>query len=199
MIIGNGFIANSLRDNPNCVVYAGGATVGSDTEIIDKNINSTLEAVKNIPKGKRLIYISSSRVGDGTVYGQTKLLAEKLLTHRPLSLIRSTNVFGESCKPFRNSVVATFCHQIANNKPPTIKEPDKEILLVYIDDLVRVIEEEMRNDKNYSFRFVSGEAITVGELAYVLLGFSQGKEPQNDLQTNLKKVYDIHVRTVHAG
>ena len=59
-------------------------------------------------------------------------------------IFRLKNVFGKWCRPNYNSVTATFCHNIAHDLPITINDPDKELDLVYIDDVVeafgRVIE-----------------------------------------------------------
>lgn len=78
----------------------------------------------------------------GSVYGQSKLAAEELVfdhgarTGAKVLVYRFANVFGKWCRPNYNSVVATFCHNIANGLPIRIDDPDMEMELVYIDDLV---------------------------------------------------------------
>ena len=47
---------------------------------------------------------------------------------------RFPNVFGKWCRPNYNSVVATFCHNIANDLPIRVDDPCTELSLVYIDD-----------------------------------------------------------------
>ena len=37
---------------------------------------------------------------------------------------------------YYNSVIATFCHNIANDLPITVNDPSVVLTLVYIDDLV---------------------------------------------------------------
>ena len=51
-------------------------------------------------------------------------------------IFRLKNVFGKWCRPNYNSVVATFCHNIAHDLPIAISDPNKELELVYIDDVV---------------------------------------------------------------
>ncbi|MPM60100.1 UDP-2-acetamido-2,6-beta-L-arabino-hexul-4-ose reductase [bioreactor metagenome] len=51
-------------------------------------------------------------------------------------IFRLANAFGKWCKPNYNSVVATFCHNIANNIDIEIKDGSIEISFVYIDDIV---------------------------------------------------------------
>ncbi len=52
-------------------------------------------------------------------------------------VFRLPGVFGKWCRPNYNSVVATFCHNIARDLPIAISDPAREIELVYIDDVVR--------------------------------------------------------------
>jgi UDP-2-acetamido-2,6-beta-L-arabino-hexul-4-ose reductase len=51
-------------------------------------------------------------------------------------LMTIPNVFGPFCKPNYNSVVATFCHKLANQQQPIILS-DKQVDLIYVGDLVR--------------------------------------------------------------
>jgi len=46
------------------------------------------------------------------------------------------NVFGKWCLPHYNSAVATFCNNIANDLPVHVHDPNKELHLVYIDDVI---------------------------------------------------------------
>ena len=66
---------------------------------------------------------------------------ERLLEHRrktgaQVLIYRFPNIFGKWCRPDYNSVVATFCHNIANGLPIHVDDPNVEIELLYIDDLV---------------------------------------------------------------
>ena len=80
-----------------------------------------------------------------TEYGKTKLLAEKELKDlsrkngNPVSIIRLPGVFGKWSKPNYNSVVSTFCYNVANNKTSYISDKDFEISLIYIDDVIEII------------------------------------------------------------
>ena len=78
----------------------------------------------------------------GSEYGKAKLACEKLLrtyaaeTGAEALIYRFPNVFGKWCRPNYNSVVATFCHNIARGLPITVNDPATELELVYIDDVV---------------------------------------------------------------
>ena len=75
-------------------------------------------------------------------YGQSKKAAEELLlsysreTGADGLIYRLPNLFGKWCRPNYNSVVATFCHNIARELPITVSDPAAELELVYIDDLI---------------------------------------------------------------
>ena len=58
-------------------------------------------------------------------------------TGTSIFVFRLHGVFGKWCRPNYNSVVATFCHNIARDLPIAISDPAREIELVYIDDVVR--------------------------------------------------------------
>lgn len=75
-------------------------------------------------------------------YGKSKLAGEELLfqygadTRAPVLVYRFPNLFGKWCKPNYNSVIATFCHNIAHDLPIQINDKTTELELLYIDDLV---------------------------------------------------------------
>lgn len=60
---------------------------------------------------------------------------ERLTGARTL-VYRFPNIFGKWCRPNYNSVIATFCHNIANGLPIRVDDPRRELELLYIDDLV---------------------------------------------------------------
>lgn len=75
-------------------------------------------------------------------YGRSKLAGEKLFfnyskeTGAKVLVYRFPNLFGKWCRPNYNSVVATFCYNIANDLPIQINDRNTELELLYIDDLV---------------------------------------------------------------
>ena len=75
-------------------------------------------------------------------YGKSKLAGEELFfryseeTGAKVLVYRFPNLFGKWCRPNYNSAVATFCNAIANDLDYTVNDPDTELELLYIDDLV---------------------------------------------------------------
>ena len=78
----------------------------------------------------------------GSLYGQSKREGETLMfrfgaeTGAPVLVYRFPNLFGKWCRPNYNSVVATFCHNIARDLPIRVDDPAAELELAYIDDVV---------------------------------------------------------------
>jgi UDP-2-acetamido-2,6-beta-L-arabino-hexul-4-ose reductase len=89
-----------------------------------------------------LILASSVHAECDNSYGQSKLAAEQAVqglcaaTGHPAVVYRLPGVFGKWCKPNYNSVVATFCHNLARGLPIQINDPVAQLQLVYVDDVV---------------------------------------------------------------
>ena len=89
-----------------------------------------------------LILASSTQAERDNPYGRSKLAAEQAVyrlaesTGNPVVVFRLPGVFGKWCKPNYNSVVATFCHNIARGLPIQINDPTASLKLVYVDDVV---------------------------------------------------------------
>ena len=75
-------------------------------------------------------------------YGKSKKAGEELFfdygkkTDAKVLVYRFPNLFGKWCRPNYNSAVTTFCNNIANDLPIQINDPNVELELLYIDDLV---------------------------------------------------------------
>ena len=75
-------------------------------------------------------------------YGRSKKAGEDLFlkyqeeTGAKVLIYRFPNLFGKWCRPNYNSAVATFCNAVANDLPYTVNDPNVELELLYIDDLV---------------------------------------------------------------
>lgn len=85
---------------------------------------------------------SSTQAALGNPYGESKRAGEQLLfdyaqeTGAKVLVYRFPNIFGKWCQPNYNSVVATFCNNIANDLPILVNDPSAMMNLVYIDDVV---------------------------------------------------------------
>ena len=75
-------------------------------------------------------------------YGRSKKAGEELFFEYGkengvrMLVYRFPNLFGKWCRPNYNSAVATFCNNIANDLPIQVNDPNVDMELLYIDDLV---------------------------------------------------------------
>lgn len=75
-------------------------------------------------------------------YGLSKRAGEELFfryakeTGSKVYVYRFPNLTGKFVKPHYNSAVGTFCWSVANDQPFTVNDPDTELELLFIDDLI---------------------------------------------------------------
>ncbi|MBE6034885.1 polysaccharide biosynthesis C-terminal domain-containing protein [Aminipila sp.] len=115
-------------------------------EFMEGNVGFTellLGLLKKYQKKTPILCTSSTQAVLDNPYGKSKLAEEELIlsyekeSGAQVFIYRLTNVFGKWCRPNYNSVVATFCHNIAAGLPIKIDDENKVIQLVYIDDVVK--------------------------------------------------------------
>lgn len=98
------------------------------------------------------------------------------------------NVFGPFGKPFYNSVVATFCHQLTHGETPSI-QVDGVLRLIYInelvEDIIALIQSKMGGKIDIQHRY----EVKVSEILEILEEFKSGyfdKGNFPDLSTPLR-------------
>jgi UDP-2-acetamido-2,6-beta-L-arabino-hexul-4-ose reductase len=137
-----------------------------------------------------LLLSSSIQAELDNAYGRSKRLAEQAVekysqqTGAPVFIYRLTNVFGKWSRPNYNTVVATFCHNIARDLPITISDPNHEIQLIHIDDVVRTFISELeisssdqKTKQKIFYKQVSPSyPITLGDLAALIRSFRQSRQ-----------------------
>ena len=154
------------------------------------------------------ILISSSiQVGRDNDYGKSKKEGEDyLLNHgktmnSKIYIYRLANLFGKWCRPNYNSVVATWCYNIAHGLDILISDPDVELPLCYIDD---VIYEFLNALAGHPTTCVEGiyevhpiHDITLGKLAEIIQSFKESREtlmvPKMESDSLEKKLYSTYL------
>ena len=151
------------------IVHLAGVNRGTPEEVYTGNValaNQLVQTLETIRKTPFLIFSSSTQIDLENEYGRSKRDAAKILAQwakkngaRFLTLVIS-NVYGDRCKPFYNSVVATFCYQLLHNQEPQIKE-DREIELIHVNNLTNVFYKAINDNKNKEVNYDSGCEIRV--------------------------------------
>jgi len=133
-----------------------------------------------------ILYTSSTQAAQDNAYGKSKREAEEALLAAgqdslvPVHVFRLANVFGKWCQPNYNSVVATFCHNVARDLPIQVNDPQAALTLVYIDDVierfVQLIDGAVPMTSADGFATVQTQyATTVGELARLIRAFRDSR------------------------
>ncbi|WP_126455623.1 UDP-2-acetamido-2,6-beta-L-arabino-hexul-4-ose reductase [Sulfuriflexus mobilis] len=167
----------------DAVVHLAGENRPRDVADFEKG-NATLTALLCVAiqaTGRKipLILASSIQAELANPYGQSKRAAEQaveqfaLQTGNPAVIYRLPNVFGKWCKPNYNSVVATFCHNIAHQLPIQINDPSAQLQLVYVDDVISEFLSALESmAKGMRWGEVAPDySITLGELASQIQDF----------------------------
>lgn len=113
------------------------------------------------------------RYGDSD-YGKSKLAGEELFfsyaqeTGAKVLIYRFPNLFGKWCRPNYNSVVATFCNNMANDLPITVNDRSTELEMLYIDDLVEEMLAAISGEEHHcEFNGLNAVAQPEGRYCYV--------------------------------
>ncbi len=124
-----------------------------------------------------LVFSSSIHRDRPTAYGNAKrFCAERFAEWAKESGGRFTNVilphvFGEHGKPFYNSVVHTFCYQLANNEQPEVLK-DETLTLVHAQKVAEHLLAAGRSESQ-NLLTVDGEEILVSQLLTRLTRLSE--------------------------
>lgn len=139
---------------------------------------------------KSPILISSSiQASKDNDYGKSKKEGEEyLLNHgkkmdSKVYIYRLANLFGKWCRPNYNSVTATWCYNVANGKDIQINDPNVELPLCYIDDVVNeflnALEGHPTACKEGIYEVYPVHYIKLGELANIIKSFKESRGTLN--------------------
>lgn len=159
-----------------------------ETEFSRVNTDLTAEILAHIDAVNKTIPIlitSSIQAELDNPYGVSKRAAEKVVTDwssetgNPAYVYRLPNVFGKWARPNYSSVVATFCHNIANDLEVTIHEPSKIMQLAYIDDVIdefiHVMNEAHKVDSDAFLHIEQLHSVSLESLANKIRAFRQAQ------------------------
>ena len=149
--------------------------------LFTKKLCTILEEAGRTPM---VVFSSSIQAELDNPYGISKRKAENVLkewverTGCQIIIFRLKNVFGKWCRLNYNSVVATFCHNIAKELPIKVSDPAKKIELVYIDDVVSAFINCLdSHSEGWEYREVSPLfAITLRDLARQIESFRESRK-----------------------
>ncbi|WP_020061480.1 capsular polysaccharide biosynthesis protein CapF [Bacillus sp. 123MFChir2] len=158
-----------------------------ENEFMEGNVGFTsqlLELLKRHDNKAPVLITSSIQAEKDNPYGRSKKAGEELLfnyskeTDAKVYVYRLSNLFGKWSKPNYNTVVATFCHNIARGLDIQINNPDAGLNLCYIDDVLeeflRAVEFNPTMQDDYCVVPVV-YTIKLGELAELIKSFKESR------------------------
>ena len=152
------------------IYHLAGLNREDEGEIFANNILSTGNLILSLKLqglNPEIIFLSSRQVewNPCSEYGLTKLIEESIVKMTENKCIfRAPNVYGVGGKPFYNSVVATFAHQVAHGQEVTINDPLATREFVFVEDLVDSLVRYKFYKHRRRYIRVMGEIITIGEV-----------------------------------
>ena len=150
------------------------------TSLICKKIKAETQ---NSGRFIKIIFASSVQADLDNPYGRSKLEAEKIIKTLSneknciVNIFRLPGVFGKWCKPEYNSVVATFCYNIAREIPIKIDDEKTELKLVFIDDVLKNFMLSLNQNDKEIYKTIKPEySVSLGELATQIKSFKSSRE-----------------------
>jgi UDP-2-acetamido-2,6-beta-L-arabino-hexul-4-ose reductase len=179
-----------------------------ETDFMEGNFGFTsmlLEKLKAYRNNCPIMISSSIQAKLNNPYGKSKKAGEDLLfdyekeTGAQVFVYRLPNVFGKWCRPNYNSAVATFSHNIANDLPIKLNDPNVDMKLVYIDDLIKELISSLNGNGNRKENYYYVKPvyeIKLGKIVDILKSFKDSRSNRfiNDMNDEfIKKLYSNYL------
>jgi UDP-2-acetamido-2,6-beta-L-arabino-hexul-4-ose reductase len=200
------FVANS-----DVIIHAAGVNrAESADEVVQQNdaITRALVAAMNSAGARPIVYANSAKSEEPGPYGGAKRKVAETLDRylsdhgQPFVDLVLPHLFGEFGRPFYNSGVATFAHQLASGLMPDIN-PDGRLELVHAQDIA-TIALDVASSPVTQRRRVVGRKISVGEAWEMLFSAfdryaNQGTVPDLPERFNLQMFNMVRSHLYTAG
>lgn len=169
-------------------------------------VNYLIDSLKRTGSKAHILISSSTQEERNNLYGKSKKEGREALVNwadnvgGKISGLIIPNVFGAFGKPYYNSFIATFCHQLTHGETPSIAT-DGEVKLIYVQELVDVIVDEIRSEISKSELIVESTSTRkVSEVLnllnhYKLKYFDGGEIPEiaNSFEHNLFNTFRSYI------
>tara|TARA_X000000368_G_C23032524_1_gene713208 strand:+ start:501 stop:1613 length:1113 start_codon:yes stop_codon:yes gene_type:complete len=171
---------DNLIRTSDIIIHLAGINRHKDQDFLfNQNIllsNHIISSIERTNFKGKVIFASSIQESVDNAYGKSKKKSRELFmlaanqNNFSFDGLIIPNVFGPFCKPNYNSFIATFCNNIVNGEKIFIKE-DKEIQLIYIDNLITEIMNCINTDKGLKKTIKEDLTISVSEVKDIIESF----------------------------
>lgn len=131
----------------DAVVHLAAANRGPEHDVAVTNrslATKLVAALRRTGCKPTVVYSDTTHRGLASAYGQAKRWAGEHLQRwgasvgAPVTILELPNLFGEHGRPFYNSAVATFCHQLVVGEPSNVN-PEGRTELLHAQDAAQAI------------------------------------------------------------
>lgn len=156
----------------DAIVHFAGINRGTEGEVLSGNVAITdrlIAALRRSGRAPHLLFASSIQIERDNPYGEAKRVCAQHLQSwadgcgARFTTVVLPNVFGEFGHPFYNSVVATFCHQLAHGEEPHIAA-DAPLELIHAQDAVAQFVTLAHDGTGGVVRVTGHESLLVSEI-----------------------------------
>jgi len=162
------------------IVHLAGVNRANDEEIERQNpalADELISAMERAGAPPQVLFSSSTQIDSESVYGRSKRAATERFrawskrSGASFGNLVLPNVFGEFGKPFYNSAISTFCHQLARGEEPKIIQ-DREVEWIHAQQVAVRIHQLIEKREAGEFR-IAGKALKVTEVLRSLQGMAE--------------------------
>lgn len=161
-------------------------------------VQKLIQALERTNSKAHVIFSSSSQEEKDNLYGKSKkegrehLLSWAKKSGGKVSGLVIPNVFGSFGKPYYNSFIATFCHQLTHDETPTIAT-DGEVQLIYVAELVSELIKEIKGGiQNEYVQIKPTSKNKVSEVLALLENFKSNYFQKGEIP-NLKSNFELNL------
>ena len=199
----------SYIDSIDFINHLAGVNRPESIEEFYKGNKDLTNDIINLLQSKKLkipfLYTSSIQALKDNDYGKSKKDAENIIKNygitAPVYLYRLHNVFGKWSKPNYNSVVATFCYNISHDIEIIINDPNTQLELIYIDDIIttfaNLLKTNFTQENKEDFYYISPVyKRTLGEIANLIHSFKNNMNSLSVPETGdefIKKLFSTYI------
>jgi UDP-2-acetamido-2,6-beta-L-arabino-hexul-4-ose reductase len=199
---------DSFVSDCDVIVHLAAMNRHSDQEVIYQTnrllVEQLIASIKRVGNKPHVLFSSSLQEERDNLYGKSKREGRELFSaFAKANKSRFTgmiipNVFGPFGKPFYNSVVATFAHQVANDETPTI-DVDGDLRLIYVGEVVSEILINIEKETDEALVIVehTSEA-KVSEVLAFLLDYKSIYQDRGEIPT-IKSTFEHNLFNTFRG
>lgn len=195
-------LLNEFVSQCDVIIHLAAINRQNDLEILYQTnirlVNQLINSCEKTNSKPHILFSSSTQEERDNLYGRSKKESRELFekwASKSKSLFTGLvipNVFGPFGKPFYNSVISTFSHQITRNESPEI-QIDSTLKLIYIGELINEIINKIE-EKSFDSEYLvpHTKELKVSEVLSLLQTFKEVYQENREIPF-LKNTFELNL------